>query len=310
MNINKSTVLRIAEFVSVGMASFATVFVAGLLLNQKKPQENGQGGFETAAIPAEALPEIPEDDGAFPEISYQSYRVKEGDVICVIAKNFGITEDTVISVNNIHNSRRIQIGQCLKIPSIPGILYTVRTDGETVDSIARKFKVECAKVCSVNSLSDSETLTAGTMIFVPDAKLDWVTRQEINGDLFRKPIRAHWYLSSSYGWRQSPFTGARTYHGGIDMACPHGTRVYAALPGTVSSTGYNNTYGNYVIVNHHSGYRSLYAHLSEIKTRKGEYVGQNSVIGYVGSTGLSTGPHLHFAVFKNGRQVNPANLWN
>ena len=76
------------------------------------------------------------------------------------------------------------------------------------------------------------------------------------------------------------------------------------------SRGYNNTYGNYVIIKHHSGYKTLYAHMSEIKAKQGDYVGQDTVIGYVGSTGLSTGPHLHFSVFKNGKQVNPANLWN
>ena len=186
----------------------------------------------------------------------------------------------------------------------------MRKDGETSLSIAEKYKIDNAKLCAVNKVSESDSLSAGTMLFLPDAHLDWVTRQEINGDLFKKPVHARWYLSSAFGWRKSPFTGARSYHSGVDMACPQGTRIYAAMDGKVTSTGFNNTYGNYVIVTHHSGYKTLYGHMSAIAAVKNQYVTQNSVIGYVGSTGLSTGPHLHFTVFKNGKQINPQNLWN
>lgn len=309
IKIKFPTFLRTLELFSVSMASCAVVFASALFFDQKKPEENGQGGYESPGIPLTA--EITENSAEMvSSISYKSYRVRPGDMISFIASDFGITEDTIISVNNIHNSRELQIGQFLKIPSIPGILYTVRENGETVQTVAAKFKVESEKICGVNHISEENSFTAGTMLFVPDAKLDWITRQEINGDLFKKPIHAHWYLSSSFGWRKSPFTDARTYHGGVDMACSQGTRIYAALPGRVTSRGYNNTYGNYVIIKHHSGYKTLYAHMSEIKAKQGDYVGQDTVIGYVGSTGLSTGPHLHFSVFKNGKQVNPANLWN
>jgi murein DD-endopeptidase MepM/ murein hydrolase activator NlpD len=94
------------------------------------------------------------------------------------------------------------------------------------------------------------------------------------------------------------------------MACPTGTNIYAALPGKVTATGYNSTYGNYVIIAHHSGYKTLYGHMSAILCHKGNYVTQDTRIGRVGSTGMSTGPHLHFTVFKNNKQVNPENLWN
>lgn len=308
-NLKKTKFIKLMEIFSVATATFSVAFVVFLLVKPQKVEENGQGGFETSTVPLTIETNL-EVEETIPKITYQSYRVKEGDVISFIANDFGVTEDTIISVNNIHNSRRIQIGQFLKIPSIPGILYTVRKDGETIENIAQKFKVESEKICSVNEVSFDGSLTSGSMLFIPDAKLDWVTRQEINGDLFKKPIHAHWALSSAYGWRRSPFTDARSFHGGVDMACAHGTRIYAALPGRVTTASFNNTYGNYVIVTHHSGYKTLYAHMSEIKAKKGDYVSQNSLIGYVGSTGLSTGSHLHFSVFKNGKQVNPANLWN
>ncbi len=243
------------------------------------------------------------------ELCYFTYRVQKGDMIGFIADKFNVTQDTIISVNNIHQSRLIQIGQILKIPSMPGIVYTVKKNGETANSIAEKFEVSAEKLARVNHLQENQNLVAGQTLFAPDALLDWVTRQEINGDLFHKPVRSRYYLSSYYGWRSSPFSGKRSYHSGVDMACPQGTPVYAALGGTVTSVGYNNVYGNYIIVTHHSGYKTLYGHLSKQLVTRGKWVDTNSRIGLVGSTGLSTGPHLHFTVYKFGKTVNPAWLW-
>ena len=282
----------------------------------------GQGGLETPGLPeltedvlneANATLASTNSESAAAEdntLSYVSYRVKEGDMIGFIADQFNITQDTIISVNNIRASRLIQIGQYLKIPSMPGILYTVKADGETVASIAAKYTVDAAKCALVNNKQQDTELTAGSTLFIPDAQMDWVTRQEINGDLFKKPLHSYYYLSSYYGWRTSPFDAAkRTFHSGIDMATSYGTSIYAALAGVVSTVGYNDTYGNYVIVSHHSGYKTLYGHMSAVLVVKGQSVGTDTRLGRVGSTGKSTGPHLHFTVFKNGRTVNPANLW-
>ena len=255
-------------------------------------------------------------DSALPEavssiITYQTYRVKSGDMIGFIADAFDVTQDTIISVNNIKQSRLIQPGQYLKIPSMPGIIYTVKKNGETPATIAEKYKVNADKCASANYVSLDTELQAGTSLFVPDAELDWATRQEINGDLFKKPLHARYWLSSNYGWRNSPFNaGARTFHGGIDMAVAQGTPIYAALDGTVTAVGYNATYGNYVIITHHSGYKTLYGHMKSTACRKGNFVYTNTVIGYVGSTGMSTGPHLHFTVYKNGKTINPMVVLN
>lgn len=314
-NINP---LKLLEYFSISMASFSVVIVIALIVNSKTDLENGQGGFETSGIPmvtedvlakSESIETLNAETFLDTELTYFSYRVRKGDMIGIIADQFGVTQDTIISVNNIRSSRLLQIGTYLKIPSMPGILYTVKEDGENLSSVAEKYSVNLEKCSLVNNIDKTVALKAGTMIFVPDAELDWVTRQEINGDLFKKPIRARWYLSSSFGWRSSPFTGKRSYHSGVDMACPTGTYIYSAMPGTVTSTGFSEVYGNYVIVKHHSGYKTLYAHMSVILAVKGQRVTQDSRIGKVGSTGLSTGPHLHFTVFKNGKQVNPANLW-
>ena len=255
-------------------------------------------------------------DSALPEavssiITYQTYRVKSGDMIGFIADAFDVTQDTIISVNNIKQSRLIQPGQYLKIPSMPGIIYTVKKNGETPATIAEKYKVNADKCASANYVSLDTELKAGTSLFVPDAELDWATRQEINGDLFKKPLHARYWLSSNYGWRDSPFNpGKRTFHGGLDMAVASGTPIYAALDGTVTAVGFNATYGNYVIITHHSGYKTLYGHMKSTACRKGNFVYTNTVIGYVGSTGMSTGPHLHFTVYKNGKTINPFTVLN
>ncbi len=247
----------------------------------------------------------------FPKLSYSTYRIREGDMISVIAERFGVTQDTLISINNIRQTRNIQIGEYLRVPSMPGILYTVRENGETPLSIAEKYEVSAEKMASVNGFALHTSLEEGNMLFVPDALLDWVTIQEINGDLFKIPIRGRYWISSAYGWRTSPFSGSRSYHAAIDMAAPKWTRIYAALQGQVTQVRYGDpVYGNYIVVTHHSGYTSLYAHMVDINVSRWEYVDTSSIIGWVGSTGMSTGDHLHFAVSKYGTSVNPASLWN
>ncbi len=242
------------------------------------------------------------------ELYYTVYTVEKGDMVSKIADRFGVSQDAIISLNRLKNTRTIQIGQLLKIPSIDGIIYTVR-EGDTPATIADKYRVSLEKIAMANGITDN-VVPAGSSLFLPDAKLDWVTIQEINGDLFHKPLHGGYYISSRYGWRNNPFVNARTFHNGIDMATAMGSPIYAALEGVVSSTGYDVTYGNYVIVSHHSGYQTLYGHMSKILVSKGKRVTTATKIGLVGNTGQSTGPHLHFTVFKNRATINPATLWN
>ncbi len=283
---------------------------------------SGQGGYDSVVpqgltansgldiTPGSWIQEL-HSEKDYPNLSYFTYRIQEGDMIGVIAERFGITQDTLISINNIRQTRNIQIGEYLKIPSMPGILYTVKASGETPSSIAQKYEVSPEKTAGVNGFAVNTSLEVGNIVFVPDALLDWVTIQEINGDLFRVPIRSRYYVSSSFGWRTSPFSGTRSYHAAIDMAAPKWTRIYAALQGQVSQVRYGDpVYGNYVVVTHHSGYTTLYAHMVDINVSRWEYVDTSSIIGWVGSTGMSTGDHLHFAVMKYGTAMNPASLWN
>ncbi len=237
---------------------------------------------------------------------YQVYEVRKGDIPGLIAEDFGVTVDTLISFNDIRNTRAIRIGTHLKIPNMNGILHEVAA-GETVDSIAARYSIPADRVAEVNRLGPNP-LAEGRKLFLPDARLSSFTLREINGDLFKWPIRG--WITSWYGWRNDPFSGTRTFHTGIDIGAPHGAPVRAAMEGRVSTTGYNAVSGNYVIISHHSGYASMYAHLDSIAVRKGQAVSIGTRIGAVGNTGYSTGSHLHFTVLKNGRTVNPMLLLN
>lgn len=330
---------RVAKIISFSIVGFCTGLCFTLIAFtsiDKIQSRRGIGGYETTILPefdeniTSLLSELSDNESDdsntffnnFTEneqlannenslITYQTYRVKSGDMIGFIADEFNVTQDTIISVNNIKQSRLIQPGQYLKIPSMPGIIYTVKKNGETCETISKKYEINAEKCALVNNLQISAELNAGALVFVPDAELDWATRQEINGDLFKKPLHSRYWLSSPYGWRDSPFSaGKRTFHGGLDMATSQGTPIYPALDGKVTAAGYNGTYGNYVIITHHSGYKTLYGHMHSINCKKGNFVYTNTIIGRVGSTGMSTGPHLHFTVYKNGKTVNPTLLLN
>lgn len=237
-------------------------------------------------------------------VSYQNYKVRAGDTISGIAKKFGLTNiSTLISVNDIGNVRQLAAGQRLKIPSIDGIIYTVKK-GDSLSSITSKYKINLEQLLDVNELT-SETLTAGQQLFLPGAAMDASSLRNAMGELFRLPISASFRWSSPYGNRIDPIAGVKSFHTGTDMACPTGTPILAAMSGKVTTTGINRVYGNYVIIDHGNGYQTLYAHMSKIIASKGQWVSQGTRIGLVGSTGYSTGPHLHFTVYKNGKLIDP-----
>ena len=240
-------------------------------------------------------------------VSYQTYTVKSGDTLGGITKRFGLTNlSTLIDLNGITNARALYEGQKLRIPSVDGVMYTV-SKGNSLAGLSAKFGVPLEDLLDVNDLA-SQTLTVGQQLFIPGAKMDASKLHEVLGDLFKIPISAAYRISSKFGWRPDPFTGVRSYHTGIDLACPEGTPIRAAMNGKIAFVGWSNVFGNYIIVNHPNGYQTLYGHLSASRVKKGQNVTQATVIGLVGSTGYSTGAHLHFTVYKNGRLVNPSSV--
>ena len=237
-------------------------------------------------------------------VTYQQYVVRSGDTIGSISQKFGLSNiSTLIAMNDIANVRYLYSGKKLTVPSMDGMKHVVAA-GETLEGLSAKYAVAYEDLLDVNDL-DSSVLTVGQVLFIPGAKMDKQSLQKAMGERFTYPITAKWRLSSGFGARKDPITGVNSSHTGIDMACPTGTRINAALSGTVAFVGWSNVFGNYVIIKHIDGYQTLYGHMSKISTKKGAFVNQGEKIGEVGSTGYSTGPHLHFTVYKNGKLVNP-----
>ena len=128
--------------------------------------------------------------------------------------------------------------------------------------------------------------------------------KDSSGFLYPLPYRVA--ITDSYGYRTHPVTGKKTtWHNGVDLAAGAGTAIYATKSGTVTTALRSDIWGNYVVINHGDGFSSLYAHMQGLIVKAGDYVRQGQTIGYVGSTGLSTGPHLHFTIYYNGADVNP-----
>ncbi len=239
-------------------------------------------------------------------LTYQVYRIQSGDSYSKIAQKFNVTVDTLFSANKA-KTEKLDPGSYLKIPSMSGILYTTSSSSETIAAITKKYEVDAEKCSYVNNIDTSKRLSKNQTIFVPDAQLPRMEKLEIQGSLFRNPLRnARYTLTSYFGMRQNPFNpNKRTYHNGIDMACPQGTSIYPTMGGQVTTSGWSNIYGNYVIIQHPNRLKSLYGHMLKRNVSAGDWVDVNTVIGKVGSTGQSTGPHLHFTIYENDKLVDP-----
>jgi murein DD-endopeptidase MepM/ murein hydrolase activator NlpD len=233
--------------------------------------------------------------------AWRTYTVKAGDSVSKIAADYGISMDAIIASNGITNARRLYEGQTIKIPNMDGIPYTVK-NGDSLLKISTNMNIPLAAILDANDVQN-ETITPGTVLFIPGARMKTEDLKLALGELFIYPINGR--LTSSYGWRHDPISGVRRFHSAIDLASPTGTAIKAAMEGRVSTVGFNSTYGKFIILSHNNGFQTMYAHMNVTSVVQGSYVNQGTKIGEVGSTGYSTGPHLHFAVFKNGGAVNP-----
>jgi murein DD-endopeptidase MepM/ murein hydrolase activator NlpD len=235
---------------------------------------------------------------------YSVYQVKKGDTISGIALDFNVTVDTIFSANQIQSAKSIQPGQFLKIPNQSGIIYHAKA-GETVEEIAERFSISLDRLVETNELLSKE-ISYSAKLFLPDARLPNAIVREISGELFAWPVRG--VITSWYSWRRDPFSGRNSFHSGIDIGVPMRTPVLAAMEGTVEDTGYSPIMGKYVVMRHAGGWKTLYAHMDSVAVSYGKYLQRGGRLGLSGNTGYSTGPHVHFTVYKNGKTVNPANV--
>lgn len=239
------------------------------------------------------------------------YTVQKGDTISTIAEKFGISTQTIKWQNNLINDN-LSVGDSLEILPVTGVAYKVQS-GDTVYTIAKKFDTVPQKIVDFpfNDFANPETfsLVSGQILIVPDgvkpSEQPFIKRQIY---IAQGPTSVS---SAGFTW---PISGgisqfASWYHMALDITNPTGTPIVAAQGGTVTkiSTGtWDGGYGNNIIIDGGGGYQTLYAHMSGVNVGIGQQVvAGKTVIGYVGNTGRSTGPHLHFEIRRNGVLVNP-----
>lgn len=249
------------------------------------------------------------------EIIY--YTVQAGDTVSTISRRFGITVNTVLWANDLSAFSLLRIGDRLTILPQSGVLYTVKK-GDTLAKIAQVYEIELEKILSCNSIGSS--LSIGQKLVIPGAKKITVsssiakkTKNSYTGisiikDLIKPPSskptgnKMAWpagghRISQYFSWR----------HPGLDIANKVGTPIYASDSGVViiSQGGYNGGYGNTIVVDHGGGKKTRYGHASKLFVKVGDVVEKGETIAAMGSTGRSTGSHLHFEVIINGSKYNP-----
>jgi len=225
------------------------------------------------------------------------YTVQPGDTLSKIANDFGISVNSLIWANQLKDSDYLSLGQELKIPPVSGIIHTVKK-GDTVEEIAKKYSAKVDDIIDFNALPKDGTLQLGQEIVVPGGKIKIAGRYVRYSSRVRfahLPDLKNFFILPTRGYNWGRIHGRNA----VDIANICGTPIYAAASGRViaaKSYGWNAGAGKYVKISHNPKIETLYAHMSRILVIPGQYVQRGQLIGLMGSTGLSTGCHLHFEV--------------
>ncbi len=319
------------ETANAGLSSFFENFISGEVVSAKSKivSKNSQTmPLPIVAVNIDPNPEkhfeiIPVVDGktlasdlASANLSGEEYSskisvyvVRDGDTISSVAKMFNVSVNTILWANNLNSKSVLKTGQNLTILPVTGIKYSVQKN-DTISSVAKKYKADIDEIYSYNDLSDSSKLVVGQIIIIPDAEMGVTspvsTVIALNGmvvpeDPLTVNIRK---LPSISDYYSCPVSGrlSQGLHGrnSVDLAAPVGTPIYASASGLITISKSNGTwnggYGNFVVVSHPNGTQTLYAHMQKTIVEANEQVNKGQIIGYVGVSGLTTGPHVHFEI--------------
>lgn len=232
------------------------------------------------------------------------YVVREGDALSQIAEMYGVTTNTILWANDISDPATIQPGDTLVILPIVGVQYTIES-GDTISDIADRFGGDADEILEYNQLSSLEEIAVGDTLVIPGGELHSSAKPAASAQVAKRPEPTKVTGNAAgAGALAHPLPGAvktQGIHGynAVDLAAPAGTPLRAAAAGEVivsKNSGWNGGYGNYIVVRHANGVQTLYAHNSSNAVGVGAWVSQGETIGYVGSTGRSTGDHVHFEV--------------
>lgn len=271
-----------------------------------------------AAQPIEEEPGGPRP----PRTRTESYLVKDGDTISTIAHAFGVNIGTILWNNNLSERQYIRPGDTLRIPPVSGMLIAVKK-GDTLSKLAQRYAAEAGEIATFNGLSLDQQLAIGTELVVPGGHPPEIAGAQIAQYGFppsRNPLtlpspspkppnapsalpkdKFLWpttgrVITQYYGWR----------HTGVDIDGDYSSPIYAAADGVVEKAGWNSGgYGLMILISHPNGMRTRYAHASKLFVKVGDAVKRGEVIAMVGTTGRSTGTHVHFELYTGSARVNP-----
>lgn len=242
------------------------------------------------------------NDGDYTSEDISIYVVRKGDTVPTVAKLFGVTNNTILWANGLKSGEKLKEGDTLIILPVSGVKHVV-AKGQTVKNIAKIYKVDPDDIINFNNLDEEAKLAIGDELIVPGAEI------QIETIAPKKPSTTnttHYADNSkpSSGYYIRPLKCGVQTQGkhdkyAVDMSCGKvGTPIYASASGKVifAKYGWNGAFGNLIILAHPNGTQTFYAHQSKFAVSQGDTVEQGQVIGYVGNTGRSTGPHLHFEV--------------
>jgi LysM repeat protein len=237
------------------------------------------------------------------------YVVRDGDNIATIAKMFNVSVDTILWANDMKKGEKLTTGEVLLILPVTGVEYTVKK-GDKLQSIADQYKIDVNDIVQNNDITLDTLLSAGDTLIIPNGEekstesATPIPDKDLGASIAKdKQYYEQHPVQNLAGYYIDPVPGYRLSQGlhdnnAVDLAISAGTPIHAAADGKVilARYGYNGGFGNVVIIDHPNGTQTLYAHQSKLATVAGAEVFQGEVIGYVGTTGRSTGPHLHFEV--------------
>lgn len=248
------------------------------------------------------------------------YTVLAGETISSIAQKFGLNVNTILWENNLTARSLIKPGAKITILPADGVTHTVAKN-ENISKISKKYDIEVAKIVDSNDIDADDALKVGQELFIPGGKKIVENQTVINKSYTGTNITNSGSGGNTAGQKPAytggkllwPTVGARITqyyswkHKGLDIANKTGTPLYASEDGTVERSGWSNGYGYNVVINHGGGLKTLYAHASKLHVKVGEKVQRGDIVANMGSTGWSTGPHIHYEVIVNGVKQNPLN---
>jgi murein DD-endopeptidase MepM/ murein hydrolase activator NlpD len=235
-----------------------------------------------------------------PHPVFYRYSLKGDEDIYFVAARTNIGIPAIASINGLAHPEELHNKKEIILPSFPGI-YVAKA---STNDLQRMMQAIRSEYLTEDNKIEVHINAWKTYFFFPDDKFTSLELAFFLNILFRFPL-VEGYLSSKYGARVHPISGQEDFHSGIDIAAPKGTGVLAARSGLVVSTGIDPDLGNYIVLEHGGGYSTIYGHLDTIYVNLKQEVNSGSLIGGVGSTGISTGPHLHFEVRQSGNLRDP-----